>query len=335
MRLGLAFYGVLEMPIADMISCAIEAERSGFQYVSVAESFYHDASALAAVISTQTTKIKFGSSVYPIAIRTPFQIAMATVTLNEISKNRVGFIGLGLGYKIRIERYFGVRVEKSLDKMKEYVEIIRGLLSGQDFSYRGKFFEFVGFPKIVSHGLGVPILFGSSAPKMLRLAGKMADGVILNSIGTPEYFRHALLLISEAAKEVGRDERNLEKAASIVFSVADRYDEAIEIARHDVLFYLLYPELDPVIEKTPYVERVAEIRRLHSRGENKKALSLVTDDMIDEMTISGTPRECRARLRKLSPYGITLPIIRVSVKASKGGGPKEVFLRAIETLSKL
>ena len=147
----MTFYSVLKMPISDIISCSIEAERAGFEYISVAESFYRDASVLSSAIATNTTKIKLGSSVYPIPTRTPFQIAMANATLNEGSNGRVGFIGLGVGYKARIEQYFGLRIEKSLSKMREYTEIIKGLLSGNDFSYKGRYFNFQGFPKLLNN----------------------------------------------------------------------------------------------------------------------------------------------------------------------------------------
>ncbi len=115
------------MPISDIIFCAREAERAGFEYVSVAESFYRDASVLSSAIANNTTKIKLGSSVYPIQTRTPFQIAMSSATLNEVSNGRVGLIGVGVGYRARIEQYFGLKIKDSFSKMKEYVEIIQGL----------------------------------------------------------------------------------------------------------------------------------------------------------------------------------------------------------------
>ena len=159
-RLALTFYSVLKMPIPDMIFCAAEAERAGFEYISVAESFYRDASVLSSAIATNTTKIKLGSSVYPIPTRTPFQIAMAAATLNEISNDRIGFIGLGVGYRVRIEQYFGLKIIKdSLSKMKEYVEVIQGLLSANDFSYTGRYFDFQDFPfpKLVSEPSNISI----------------------------------------------------------------------------------------------------------------------------------------------------------------------------------
>ena len=73
-RLALAFYSVLKMPISDILSCSVEAEKAGFEYISVAESFYRDASVLSSAIASNTTKIKLGSSIYPISTTNPFQI---------------------------------------------------------------------------------------------------------------------------------------------------------------------------------------------------------------------------------------------------------------------
>ena len=333
-RLALTFYSVLKVPISDIISCSIEAEKAGFEYISVAESFYRDASVLSSVIATNTTKIKLGSSVYPIPTRTPFQIAMAYATLNEASNGRVGFIGLGVGYKARIEQYFGLRIERSLSlsKMRECTEIIKGLLSGNDFSYKGRYFDFQGFPKLVSEPPNISILLGASGDKMLKLAGKIAEGIILNSIGTERYFKHAISILNNSAREADRDTKSFEIASSVIFSVADKHDNAIDAARHDVLFYIVYPELDPVIEQTPYMQKVAEIRKVNSKGEYREALSLISDDMVEDLSISGTPKECRDKIKKLYDYGITLPIIRVSVMPFKENERKDVFLRAISAL---
>ena len=110
MRIALTFFSILRMPISNILICAAEAEKAGFEYISLAESFYRDASVLASAIASNTKKIKLGSSIYPTATRTPFQIAMASATLDEISNGRLAFIGLGIGYRNRIERYFGLKL---------------------------------------------------------------------------------------------------------------------------------------------------------------------------------------------------------------------------------
>ena len=129
MKLALTFYSVLKMPIDDVIACSVAAERACFSTISVAESFYRDGFALASCIASKTNKVKLGTSVLPIYTRTPFQLAMGTATLHELSHGRVAFLGLGVGYKARTEQYFGIDQTQYVGRMREYVEIIRKLLS--------------------------------------------------------------------------------------------------------------------------------------------------------------------------------------------------------------
>lgn len=142
----------------------------------------------------------------------------------------------------------------------------------------------------------------------------------------------SLLKKRKHIKEAGKDPESIEIASSIILSIADKVQDAIDAARHDVLFYVLYPELDPVIEKTPYVQRVSEIRKANAKGESKKALSLVSDDMVHDLAITGTPKECRNKVKRLKDYGITLPVIRVSVQPFQENERREHFLRAIKAL---
>jgi 5,10-methylenetetrahydromethanopterin reductase len=332
LKLALTFFSVLKMPINDIIACAVAAERAGFSHIAVAESFYRDGFALASAIASNTSRVRFGTSVMPIYTRTPFQIVMGTATLNELSHGRVGFLGLGVGYRSRTEQYFGIEQVQRLERMGEYVEIIRKLLSAADTTHHGKLFNIEGFPKLSSEPQNIPIYFGSSAPKMLELAGKVADGVILNSISTPEYVKFARERIADGAKAVGRDPSKIEIAHSIIYAVSDEHEEAINAAKEDILFYLSYPELDPVIERSSYKKEALRIRELYSNGDEKAALSLITTDMLDTFAVYGNPNECRERLRKFVRRGISLPVIRVSIVPYKESERNHVFMEAISSL---
>ncbi len=331
-KLALTFYSVLKMPIDDIIACSIAAEKAGFGYVSVAESFYRDGFALASAIASNTNKVNFGTSVMPIFTRTPFQIAMGAGTLNELSHGRVGFLGVGVGYRNRTEQYFGIKQVQRLERMREYVEIVRKLLSGADATYHGKFFNLEKFPKLSSELQNIPIYFGSSAPRMLELAGKIADGVILNSISTPEYVKFARERIADGAKAAGRDPSQIEIGHSIIYAVAEDSQEATKAAKEDILFYVSYPELDPVIERSRFKKEALRMRELYSKGDKKGALSLISDEMLDAFAVFGTPKECAVKLRKFVRRGIDLPVVRVSVMPYKEHERKKVFMRAIDSL---
>jgi 5,10-methylenetetrahydromethanopterin reductase len=329
----LTFYSVLRMSVKDILQCAVVAEKNGFGYVAVAESFYRDGFALASAIAENTKKISFGTSVMPIYTRTPFQLAIGTATLNEISNGRVGFLGLGVGYASRTEQYFGVKQTDRTARMKEYVEIIRKLLSGENTCFHGRLFDFEHFPRLTKDPLNIPIFFGSSGPRMLTLAGQIGDGVILNSLSTPEYVEFAKERIVAGARKTGRNPSKIEVGHSIIYSTAEDHEEAVHAAKEDVLFYLSYPELDPLIDRSPFKVEALKIRELYVKGRRNEALSLITEEMLDMFTVYGTAKECREKLRKFLQRGITLPVIRVSSGSYKNGELRQVFVRAIRSLS--
>jgi 5,10-methylenetetrahydromethanopterin reductase len=331
-KLALTFYSVLRMPIADILQCARAAEEAGFGFISVAESFYRDGAALAAAIACNTRTISLGTSVFPIYTRTPFQLAMATATLDELSSGRMGYLGLGLGYRNRTEDYFGIKIERPRERMREYVEIIRLLLSGSDTGYQGKFFQFKSFPKLVEDPLRIPIYFGSSGSRMLQLAGEVADGVVLNSLVTPAHIQQAKALMQQGAARADRDASGLTIAASVIYAVADEDEEAAAAAKEDVLFYLGYPEINPILEHAGVMEEAAAIRRANRERGKAVALQLITRRMLDHLAIYGSAERCRARLREVIEAGLDVPIIRVSNVPYAESEKKAVFLRAIESL---
>ncbi len=332
-KLGLTFFSILRMSIRDILEISKASEKNNFGYITVAESFYRDGFALASAIAQNTERIQFGTSVMPIYTRTPFQLAMGTATLQEISNGRVGFLGLGVGYRARTEQFFGLKQANRIERMREYVDIIRKLLSGDDSSFHGKFFDYDGFPRLSHEPLNIPIYFGSSAAQMLELAGEIADGVILNSISTPEYVKFARERIAAGASRAGRKSSEIEICHSIVYAVADDFDEAADASKEDILFYISYPELDAVIERSPFKAEALKMRTLNLKGRKKEALSLITDEMLDIFTVCGTVDEGKAKLEKFLRRGIALPIIRVSVSPNEESERKRVFLRAIMSLT--
>jgi 5,10-methylenetetrahydromethanopterin reductase len=335
-KLALMLYSVLRIPIDDIIACSIAAEEAGFTHITVAESFYRDAFALASGIASRTTKIRFGTCVMPIYTRTPFQLAIGTSTLNELSHGRFDFLGLGIGYRSRTEQFFGIHQSRRVERMTEYVEVIRALLSetGTNTSYHGKLFNFEKFPRLAEKPLDAQIFFGTSGGRMLGLAGRIADGVILNSISTPSYMAFAREKLAEGARSAGRDPSRITLGHSIIYAVDDNSQQATDAAKEDILFYLSYPELDPVVERSDFAAPVKEMRRLYSAGDKKGALAQVSDEMLENFAVYGTPKECRRRLQKfVKSRKIDIPVIRVSMTTYKGAERREVFMRAIESLS--
>jgi 5,10-methylenetetrahydromethanopterin reductase len=257
---------------------------------------------------------------------------MATATLDELSRGRMGYLGLGLGYRNRTEDYFGIKIERPLERMREYVEIIRLLHSVSDASYQGKFFHFKSFPKLVGEPLRIPIYFGSSGSRMHQLAGEVADGVILTSIATPAPIQHAKNMLNRGAEIAGRDPAKSTIAASVIYAVAENAAEAAQAAKEDILFYLGYPEIDPLLEQSGFMQEAETIRRVNRERGKGNVLALVNERMLENLAIFGEARHCRAKLEEFIGAGLDVPIIRVSNVPYAEREKKQAFLRALDSL---
>ena len=259
---------------------------------------------------------------------------MGAATLHEISHSRMTFLGLGVGHQTRTQLYFGINQTQRLMRMREYVEIIKKLFSGEDTTYHGKFYNMKKFPRLSTEPLRIPIYLADSAPGVLELAGRMADGVILNSISNPEYVAFARERIAESARSVGRDPNEIEVCQSVIYAVADESLEALGPAKDEVLFYIAYPERSSLLRQvanSPFEKELLKMRELYFRGDKNGALSLITDDILDAFAVYGSPKECREGLEKFVRRGIDLPIVRVPVRIYKEQA-QNVFLRSIDSL---
>src|SRR2546429_2162345 len=139
---------------------------------------------------------------------------------------------------------------------------------------------------------------------------------------------------SRGALSAGKDPSQTSSGHSIIYAVADNPQEASDAAKEDILFYLSYPELDPVVERSDFAATVKEMRRLYSDGDKRGALEVISEEMVDAFAVCGTPKECRRKLQKfVASREIDIPIIRVSTMTYQRAETKDVFMRAIDSLS--
>jgi len=330
-RYGITFYSLLDLPLHDILECFKLAEKRGFHYGFLSHSALRDAFVGLAKVASVTSKMKLGTNVVPIYPRTPTEIAMSAATLAEAFDGRFDILGLGLSTHFFMEAYHGLRLERPVARMREYVEVIRSLLSGDRISYKGKFFE-IRDCRLMAGKVKVPIYLGSTGPQMLKLTGELADGVILNSCSTPEYITDALKIIEEAAGKVGRRLSDLDIACSIVTCALSDEEEARQAAKRAVLYYIRFPTLDPIVRRAGLYEEAQAVRQAYWSGDEKKAVELVTDSMVNAFTVAGTPDQCVKKLKKYLDVGVQFPIIRSTVDIQTGTSVVNANINAVADL---
>ena len=331
-KLALTFYSLLDIPIDDVVECYQAAETSGFEYGFMSESAGRDAMVILARAALATSSLKLGTNILPVFVRAPWQTAASALTLNEIADGRFHILGLGTSYKQRIETWFGESFEKPVLRTKEYVDVIRLLLSEGETNYAGQVFQMKEYPDLTAlctASRDIRIYLGVTGPMMRKLAGRVADGVILNSLSTPEFVRESIELIESGAENAGRSLSDVEIGCSIVFSASEDRNEAREAAKRALMFYIIYPEFDPIVKTTSLLPEVQRLREAYWSGDKKGAHELVTEEILDAFVVFGTPEECRQKLARYVDAGVQLLVIRSCVDKLNG---KEAVLKNISAL---
>jgi len=158
----------------------------------------------------------------------------------------------------------------------------------------------------------VPIYVGATGPRMLELAGEIADGVLLNYLVSPSYNTGALAAIEAGALRAGRTLDDLDRPQLVVCSLDEDRSRALDRARELVTQYL---GQQPHIMKASGVDPslLEEIGRVLTwpagPEEIRRAMRLVPDDVVQLITASGTAEECRARVRQYVEAGCTCPVL--------------------------
>ena len=328
-KLALTFYSLLDIPVQDVVECYGAAERNGFEYGVMSESAGRDAMVILTNAAVQTRTLKLGTNIVPIYVRSPMQMAASAVTLSEISGGRFRILGLGTSYRKRVEPWFGISFERSAARAKEYIEVVRALLAGGTVNYSGEFYKIKDYPPLTAKPQPVPIYLGVTGPIMRRLAGQVADGVILNSLSTPQFVRESLELIEQGASAAGRRLSDIEIGASIVFSAAENRQEALEAAKRGMMFYVIYPEFDPIVRTTKFMSEIQALREAYWSGDVRRAYEILTEPIVEAFVVFGTPNECRQKLDGYRKAGLELMVIRSCVDKLNG---KAAVLQNIEAL---
>lgn len=331
-RLAATFYSLLDLPVSDIVECFRAAEEGGFEFGVMAESAGRDAISMLTNAAVATRDLKLGTNVLPIYSRSPMQVASAALTLDEISGGRFQMLGLGSSYRKRVERWFGTAFATPLRRTREFVEVVRELLSPGTTTYAGEIFTIEDYPPVADLLGGPtrpPIYIGATGPKMCALAGEIADGVLLNSLSTPASIRQCLGFIEQGAVGAGRDPSDLDIACNIIFSASEDRDEALDAAKETLLFYVIYPEMDPIVATTEFMPQVEGLREAYWSGHPDDAYRMLTEPIVDSFAVFGTPEECRAKLDRYKDAGVDLLIIRSCVDKTRG---KHAVLRNIDAL---
>jgi len=291
------------------------AEQQGFEAVWQAESrLVRDAIVPMAAYAAVTERLKVGSGVINNWTRNIGLLAATFLTLDDLAPNRV-ICGIGAWWD-PLAQNVGINRRKPLTAMRETVEVLRRLLNMERVTFHGEFHHVDGIELDVVHGRreprNVPIMIGATGDKMMEMTGEIADGAVLNYCVPPEYNDNALELLTVGARRAGRTLDDIDRPQLVVCSVDHDHERAIDTTRGLLTQYLAQ---QPHIAKASGVSMdvVAEIQSIlgwpATKEQIQSAKHLVPEELIHNITASGTPDEARAKVQEYINHGCTCPIL--------------------------
>ena len=302
-------------PLPDGIRYAQYAESKGLEAVWQAESrLVRDAIVPMAAFAATTNRIQVGSGVINNWTRNAALIAQTFSTLDDLAPGRI-LCGLGVWWE-PLATKVGVQRRKPLLAMRETVEVVRRLLAMEKVTFKGEFVNVEEIEIDIVHGdrspKRVPIYIGATGMKMMELTGEIADGVLLNYLVSPAYNREAMQHLEAGAARAGRTVAAIDRPQLVVCSLDEDRSRALDNARKLVTQYL---GQQPHIMKASGVsqELLDEISRVLTwpaeEHQIREAMKLVPDEVVQLITASGTPDECRAKVAEYIEAGCTCPVL--------------------------
>ncbi|MEA2526009.1 MAG: 5,10-methylenetetrahydromethanopterin reductase [Thermomicrobiales bacterium] len=307
---------------------AKEAEAAGFDSAWVIEDYYSwECFASLGYLAAVTERITLGVSVTTPYVRPAALLASAAATLDQFAGGRF-LLGMGRCTGALLGQ-IGVVDRLPLTTLQETTEALRLLWRGGTVSYHGKTVEIDRVvPDVLPVDGGVPILFGAIGPKALRLAGRIADGVILTSFAPVAYARWAVREVRAGAEEAGRDPAAIE----VVAIVTTRVTEDVAAALHELkpwlgLAYGMtgrgelllrdsgtdHAVLEPIRDVLRIDEIVAEglepYLHAYKRVGPEQVTAVVPSGLVDQAANVGDAASCRARLAEYVAAGVDHVIV--------------------------
>jgi probable F420-dependent oxidoreductase len=242
-----------------------------------------------------------GTGVLALQLRTPMVVAMAGATLQSLHPDADILLGVGISSPVVTSKWHGVPYgDRPLDRVREYVTLVKECLSGESVSFKGDFYEVSRFRLGVKLGEKRPkVVVGALNPQMLRVAGEVADGVLLNYLPAS----HVPWSVEQVRK--GGDATIY---AYVHVGVAERAD-GIDLARRDLFSYAVVDAYARNFERAGYGDAVAEVRERHAAGDREGALAAISDEMVDGIDVMGDADHVRATVQSYVDAGVEVPIV--------------------------
>lgn len=309
------------LSIEEVLECSRKLNEIKPEVEWIPETWGMENFSMLGLASKENTFSKIGSSIINIYSRSPSLIAMGASTVDTISNGRL-ILGLGTSSVPIVENFHGNSFDAPVQRMKEYVEIIRLALQGEKINYSGKIFTLKDFSLLTKPiRKEIPIYLAAINQKMVEMTWDIADGVIF-------YLRPKNEMKETISKM--QKKKKIDTTLQIITCIHEDEEKARNRAKKTLSFYIavgkIYREF---LQSTGYSDEVKIINEEYKKNGLDGLQEFVPEKMLDDLCIAGTSATAVKKLDTFRDVGIDLPIIQFNPI----GNVKESFELLTKTFS--
>lgn len=299
--LGITFASFQPLGLDAGLRVARTAEELGYRSFWTAETTGPEAFSTLGAAGQVAPTLDLGTGVLALQLRSPMVTAMGAATLQALHPEREILLGIGISSPVVTERWHSVAYgDRPLARVREYVALLRECLTGESVTFEGDFYQVRRFRLGVRLGERRPrIVIGALNPGMLRLAGEVGDGVLLNYLPASH--------VPWSVEQVRRG-GDATVYAYVHAGIADP-ERARAYGRRDIFGYAVVDAYARNFERAGYGDEVAEIRARHAERDREGALAAVSDRMVDEIDVIGDETRVRDTVRAYVEAGVDVPVL--------------------------
>jgi probable F420-dependent oxidoreductase len=300
--------------IKDMTDIAKIADEAGFDSVWNGEFFNRNGLVTLTAVALSTKRTKIATGIAYAYMRNPVLNATGAMDIDELSAGRL-ILGLGSGTKSMNEGWYGQPFEpRSAAKMKECLAVIRTIWAahkGMGVRFEGEFYH-INIPAFVRPRAvrdRIPIYLAAVQKGMLRTVGETADGLVGHPLYSRRYIAEFIKPnVDIGAKRAGRNLKDIDFTTLLITSISHDRQRAIQDAKNQIAFYASVKSYEGILNLHGWEQQKLAIWEHFKTFNLAKMAEAVTDDMVEQIAIAGTPVECREQLKKWEGL-VDLPIL--------------------------
>jgi probable F420-dependent oxidoreductase len=300
-EMGVTFASLMSLGPAVAPEIAARARELGYSSFWTAETTGPEAFSVLAAAGAAAPGIGLGTGVLALQLRTPMVVAMAGATLQALHPEADILLGVGISSPVVVGKWHGAPYgSRPVAQTREYVTLLKECLAGESVAFKGDFYECSRFRLGVRLGDKRPkVIVGALNPAMLRMAGEVADGVLLNYLPAS----HVPWSVDRV-----REGGDATIYAYVHVGVCERGD-GIEAARRDLWSYAVVDSYARNFERAGFADEVAAIRERHQAGDREGAVAAVSDRFVDAIDIMGDEKQVREAVQDYVDAGVDVPVV--------------------------